>query len=77
MHRDQAVTRHQPLNVAPLSGHKTHQIDDFSEVDFNATIIEVRIVGRVVNQLAELPLTHLGSPISKYKEEGINGIGLS
>lgn len=45
-----------------------YQIKDLAEMNFHTTVVEVRIVCRIVNQLTKLPLAHLGGPISEYKE---------
>jgi hypothetical protein len=47
---------------------KTHQIKDLAKVDFHAAIVEVWIVGRIVNQLTELALSHLRGTISENEK---------
>lgn len=55
----------------------TYQIDDVTEMDLDATLVKVRMPGRVVYQLRELALTHLRCPIAKDEEQGIDSVRLS
>jgi len=55
----------------------TYQINDLPEVDLHATLLEVRIPVRVVDEFGQFSLAHLRSSIPKDKEERIYGVGLS
>lgn len=44
-------------------GAVIYQIDNLSEVDFHAALLEVRISVRVMNEFRQFPLTHLRGSI--------------
>jgi len=46
---------------------RTHQIDDFSEMYLDATILEIRIVGRIVDKFGYFALPHFGGTITEYE----------
>ncbi len=60
-----------------LEQKKTYQINNFTEMDFDAALLQVWILGRVVNELGQLRLAHLVGAETKDEEECINSIGLS
>jgi 4-hydroxy-3-methylbut-2-en-1-yl diphosphate synthase IspG/GcpE len=44
---------------------------------FDTAVVEVFIIGGVVNELGELPLTHLGCSPAENKEEGVDSVRLA
>ncbi len=51
-----------------------HQVDDLSKMYFDGALIEIGEVGRVVNELRELSLSHLGGAITEHEEQGIDRV---
>jgi hypothetical protein len=56
---------------------RTHQIDDLLEPDLNLAVSEIREGLRVVDELSELPLTHLGRSVAENEEEGVDRVRLA
>lgn len=56
---------------------KTHQVDDLLEPDLDFTVPEVGEGLRIVDELSELSLAHLGRPVAEDEEEGVDRIGLA
>lgn len=54
----------------------TYQVDNLPEPDFNRAALQSLLAGRVMDQLAQLPLSHLARSISEYKQESVDGIAL-
>jgi hypothetical protein len=54
-----------------------YQIDDLTEVHFDTAVVEVFVIGGVVNELGELPLTHLGCSPAENKEESVDSVRLA
>lgn len=46
---------------------RTHQINDVTEVNLDATFIEVRVAGGIMNELRDSCLTHLDCAETEHK----------
>lgn len=46
-------------------------------MNLDTALLEVGIPSRIVDELRNLALTHLGGTVTKYEEKGIDRIGLS
>jgi hypothetical protein len=44
------------------------------EVNFNFALVKIGVVGRVVDELAELALTHLRGAIPEHEEQSIDRV---
>ena len=54
---------------------KPYLIDDLLEPDFDGTAVQVLATFGVVDQLAQLPLSHLAGPITEYEKHRIDSVG--
>lgn len=55
----------------------TDQINDLPEVHLDATLIKIGETGRVMYELGELALPHLGSAIPEDEQQGVDGVGFT
>jgi hypothetical protein len=53
----------------------TYLINDFSEVNFDAAILEIGIASGVVNEFREFGLPHFRCAIPEYKEKRVDRVG--
>lgn len=55
----------------------SHQIDNLLEVDRHLGLLQVAVVGGVVDQLRHLVQSQLLGTLAEHKQHSINNIGLS
>jgi hypothetical protein len=67
----------QVIDIASNFVHATYQINDLTKVNFDGAEIKIFVVCRIVDELREFALTHFRCPVAKYKQEGVNRVGLS
>jgi len=45
----------------------THQISDFAEMYFDTTLLEIRMVGQIMDKFGYFALPHFRGTITKYE----------
>ena len=58
-------------------GSLTYQINHFLKVNLDLAKLEVRVLGRVVNERRNLALPHLACSETKHKQQRVDDIGLA
>lgn len=53
---------------------RAYQVDDVSEMNLDTAMIQILVVGGIMDELGELALTHLRSAIAEDKEKCVNSI---
>jgi len=43
-------------------------------VNFNRTVVKIGVVGRIVYELGQLSLSHLGSAVTENEKQSVDGI---
>ena len=53
---------------------QAYQVRDLAEVDLDAALVEVGVAGRVVDELRELALPHLGGAVAEYEQKCVDSV---
>ena len=57
------------VHNAGENGAWTNQINDFPEVHLYGTLVQIWVVGRIVDEFRKFALTHLRSAVPKDKQQ--------